>query len=250
VGDCDFGATVFFNGYLDVYGDLQLQTDSYCFCFTSVEFDISFPFACIDLVDISLGSSTAGPDGTTPSTTGIAVPSLPWLTSDVDLTFDDGEYGKVMVLTPVIDLGDFTCITLYYAWWDDEAVSCEGYGLALNKLYFYAIELEYTWNGVSFYSLSIFDVDLYAAEIDPYWDTAYWEVFTISSEADSCCGGAFDFSVSTYFECESEVDFLFDWAMTEIEVGLGLGSNFDITLGLVVDTTGFSELSFGFCVTW
>jgi len=247
VGDCDFGATIYFNSYTDAYGALQLQTDSYCFCFTSVEFDISFPFACLDLVDISIGFSTAGFDGITFSVTGIVVPAIPWLSFDIDLTFDDGPTGKVLTLTPAIDLGTFTCITIYVELIDDTgATSCEG-GWYFGGFYFYGISLEYTWNGVSFYSASSFD-DAFNEELTGY--DAYWEVFTISSEADSCCGGAFDFSVSTYFACETEGDTLFDWAMTEISVGLGLGSNFDITLGLQVDTTGFSELSFGFCVTW
>jgi hypothetical protein len=247
-GDCDFGAAVYFNSEMTAVGLALLQTPSYCFCFESVDFTISFPFACIDLVDISLGFSTAGFDGVTFSVTGIVVPGLPWLTFGVDLTFDTGDTGKVMTLTPAIDLGTFTCITLYYTWVELGAASCDtGLGLSLDSIYFYGISLEYTWNGVSFYSASSFD-PLYNEDLTGY--AAYWEVFTISSEADSCCGGAFDFSVSTYFECESEVDFLFDWAMTEIAVGIGLGSNFNVTLGLVVDTTGFSQMTFGFCVTW
>lgn len=241
-GDLSLGATVYFNMNAD--GNL-LQT-GYCFCFSSIDFDISFPFACLDLVDITIGFSTAGFDGITFSVTGIVVPGLPWLTFDVDLTFDDGEFGKVMKLTPVIDLGTFTCITLYYELVGEDGLSCTSIA-EIDGILFYGISLEYTWNGVSFYSASSFDA-VYNEELTGYGD--YWEVFTISSAADSCCGGAFDFSVSTYFECVSEVDTLFDWAMTEIEVGIGLGSNFDITLGLQVDTGGFSMLSFGFCVTW
>ena len=250
-GDCDFGATVYFNSQMTVSGLALLQTPSYCFCFTSVDFDISFPFACIDLVDISLGFSTAGFDGITFSVTGIVVPGLPWLTFDLLLTFETGEDGKVMTLTPAIDLGTFTCITLYYELQGYAGTSCdddpeiEESGAKFDGIHFYGISLEYTWNGVSFYSASSLDVD-FNEELTGYAD--YWEVFTISSEADSCCGGAFDFSVSTYFACDSEL--LFDWAMTEISVGIGLGSNFNVTLGLQVDTTGFSQMSFGFCVTW
>jgi len=255
VGDCDFGATVYFNSYADPYDldgdgfDLEIWAD-YCFCFSSVEFDVSFPFACIDLVDISLGFSSTGFDGVTFSVTGIAVPGLPWLTFDVDLTFNDGTLGKEMVLTPAFDLGDFTCITLYYGFGQDAegGTSCGDNGVIIEEFQVYAVELDYTWNGVSFYSLSILNTSLYIANVDPYWDDAYWEVFTISSEADACCGGAFDFSVSSYFACDSEL--LFDWALTEIEVGMGLGSNFSFNLGLMVDTTSFTEFSFGFEVTW
>ena len=242
-GACDFGATVYFN--MNSSGNL-IQT-GYCFCFSSIDFDISFPFACIDLVDISIGFSTEGFTGVTFSVAGIVVPGLPWLTFDISLTFDDGPVGKVMTLKPAIDLGAFTCIELYYELVNKDGKSC--YSVAeIQGISFYGVYLTYSWNGVSFTSMSIFDSDYYTKV---HASGYYWEVFTIASEADSCCGGAFDFSVSTYFACDDEGDdTLFDWAMTEIEVGLGLGSNFDITLGLVVDTTGFTELSFGFCVTW
>jgi hypothetical protein len=244
MGDCDFGATAYFN--MDAAGNL-IQTD-YCFCFSSIDFDISFPFACIDLVDMTIGFSAAnGFDGVTFSVSGIAVPALPWLTLDLDLTFETGADGKEMILTPVIDLGDFVCIVLYYEY--QGHVGDSGCGVPkpakFDGIYFYGIGLDYSWNGVDFSSLSMFDVNYYdlvhASEL-------YWEVFTISSAADSCCGGGFDFDVSTYFACDSEL--LFDWGMTEIEVTIGMGSNFDVTFGLVVDVDGFTELSFCFDVSW
>ena len=241
-GACDFGATVYFN--MDTKGNLQ--TDGYCFCFSSIELTTSFPFCCVELVDVTIGFSNTGFDGVTFAVTGIAVPALPWLSFDVALTFDDGALGKEMTLTPVFDLGDFVCITLYYDFVGDGATSCQTpSGATITGLYFYGIGLDCEFGGVSFSSVSSFDPD---ENEDLTGYAEYWEVFTISSAADACCGGAFDFSVSNYFACTS--DMLFDWAMTSIEVGIGMGSNFDITLGLDIDTTGFNKLSFGFCVTW
>jgi hypothetical protein len=283
-GDCDFGANVYFNSEMTTAG-LVLQTDSYCFCFTSVDFEISFPFACIDLVDVSIGFSSAGFDGITFSVSGIVVPGIAWLTFDVDLSFyADTLGGKVMTLTPKIDLGDWLCIELFYDLITDGTYNIEG-------INFWGLELDYTWNGVSFLSKSVFDWpthfiiagadldDFTYNEVDKVWeytgdpiedcddfyqalkDASYWEVFTISSESDSCCGGAFDFSVSTYFSawafnlyCGEYLyiyePMLFGWGRTDIDVSIGLGSNFDVTLGLSVDVDGFNKATFGFCVTW
>lgn len=240
-GDLSLGANVYFNSELTSSGLVLVQTDSACFCFTSVSFDVSFPFACIDLVDISLGFSTAGFDGVTFSVTGIAVPGIAWLTFDADLTFTTTS--KTLELTPEINLGDFTCITLYY-----ELVYGEESGYQINGIDFYALGLSYTWNGVTFSDLSIFDVDKYIANIDPYWDPAYWEVFSISSAADSCCGGGFDFSIDTYFQDAGTT--LFDWGETDVSLSYGIGSNFTVSTGLTVDTSGFTALSLGFEVTW
>jgi hypothetical protein len=215
-----------------------VQTGSYCFCFTSVDFDISFPFACIDLVDISLGFSSTGFDGVTFSASGIAVPGIAWLTFDADLTFDDGDTGKSLTLTPAISLGDWTCITLYY-----DLLTTGTY--QINGIYFYGLGLSYSWNGVSFSSQSSFDATKNEAITG---NADYWEVFTIESEADSCCGGGFDFSVATYFDNDSAK--LFDWGESDIDVSVGMGSNFSVSAGLVVDTTGFTELTVGFDVTW
>jgi hypothetical protein len=236
-GDLSLSATVYLN--MDSDGNI-VQTGSYCFCFTSVDFDISFPFACIDLVDISLGFSSTGFDGVTFSASGIAVPGIAWLTFDADLTFDDGETGKSLTLTPAISLGDFTCIELYY-----ELIYEGTTGYKIEGIDFYGIALEYTWNGVSFSSASSFDAD-YNEDITG--NAAYWEVFTIASTADSCCGGGFDFSVATYFDNDSTK--LFDWGESDIDVSVGMGSNFSVSAGLVVDTTGFTELTVGFDVTW
>ena len=166
---------MYFNSQLDAYGNLELvQTDSYYFCFTSVTFDVSFPFACVDLVDVSLGFSQSGFDGVTFSATGIAVPGIAWLTFDADLTFNTGETGKTLTLTPVINLGDFTCITLYY-----DLLTTGTY--QINGIDFYALGMSYKWGDVSFSDISIFNVDKYIANVDSTRNPAYWEEFSISS---------------------------------------------------------------------
>ena len=236
-GDLSLGANVYFNSKSTSSG-LALDNDEYCFCFTSVDFDASFPFACIDLVDVSVAFSDEGFDGITFSATGIAVPSISWLTFDADLTFDDGTAGKSLTLTPNINLGDFTCITLYYGLLTAGTYQITG-------IDFYGIGLEYSWNGVSFSSQSSFAS---AKNEGITGKAAYWEKFSIASAADSCCGGGFSFSLDTYFKTGSTL--LFDWGETDASIKYGLGSNFTVSTGLNVTDDGFSKWTLGFDVTW
>ena len=235
-GDLTLSATAYFN--MDSDGEL-IQTESNCFCFSSIEFDASFPFACIDEVDMTIGFSTAGFDGVTFSVDNVALPNLPWITFDFDLTFKTGETGKSLTVSPAIDLGDFSCITLYGKLDTDDHIT-------ITDLYIYGMSLSYTFNGVTFSETTAFDTT------DPEGlvgdKGGYWEVFTIESAGDSCCGGAVDFSVDTYFDANS--DMLFDWGETDVSLSFGIGSNFTLDTGLIVDDTGLTEISFGFTVTW
>ena len=243
-GDLSLGATAYFN--MDSDGNL-VQTDSYCFCFDSVEFDVSFPFACVDLVDVSLGFSTEGFDGITFAVTGIAIPGLSWFTFDAALTFTtQTDTQKTLTLTPVLTFGTSDCIVLYVDFIGVDGKSCDT-SLTISGIEIYGLGLEYSWNGVSFSSLSAFG-DNTLADLDDTLSSDYWEVFSITSEADSCCGGGFSFALDTYFACDSAV--LFDWAETDASISYGLGSNFTITTGLNVEDAGFTEWSIGFEVTW
>ena len=241
-GDLSLGADVYFNSKPTSSGLALVETDSYCFCFTSVDFTASFPFACIDDVDVTLGFSQLGFDGVTFKAKSIAVPSISWLTFDAALTFTtQTDTQKTLTLTPVINLGDFTCITLYY-----DLITTNTY--EINGIDFYALGLSYKWGDVSFSDISIFNVTKYIANVDKTWKPAYWEEFSISSSADSCCGGGFSFSLDTYFSATSAK--LFDWAETDATIKYGLGSNFTINTGLNVTSGGFTKWTLGFDVTW
>jgi hypothetical protein len=243
VGDCDFGATAYFNVELDADGNWIVPPTT-CFCFTSIDFDISFPFACIDLVDISLGFSMTGFDGVTFSIDGLAIPNMSWLTFDVDLTFDDGiGIGKSLTLTPKLNFGDFTCITIYGKFKTDGVSLITGFDI-------YGIGLTYTWNGVTFTSVSAMDPAYYVSSglSVKSGEGDYWEAFQIKSAADACCGGAFDFSVTTFFDKNSAM--LFDWGETVAKVSIGFGSNYTGSTSLTVSDAGFQTWTIGFTVTW
>jgi len=244
-GDLSLGASVYFNGKLDAYSALTTVSNEYCFCFSSVDFTASFPFACVELVDVSLGFSTDGFDGITFAVSGIAIPGLSWFTFDAALTFTtQTDTQKTLTLTPTLTFGTSDCIVVYVDFVGADGESC-GTDLTITGIKVYGIGLTYAWNGVSFSSYSSFAAD---SNEELTGNADYWEVFSITSAADSCCGGGFSFALDTYFSCTSSK--LFDWAETDASISYGLGSNFTITTGLNVTDAGFTEWSIGFDVTW
>ena len=246
-GDLSLGAKVYFN--MDSAGNLvQTGPDAYCFCFSSVDFTASFPFACIDLVNVTLGfSAENGFDGVTFAVKGIDLPGISWITFDASLTFDTGVTGKSLTLTPNFVLGDSSCFTLYVAFVDHNGVSCQSPSqpLEITGIEVYGIGLSQDLGGVTFSSQSSF---VPAKNKAITGNADYWEVFTISSSADSCCGGGFSFALDTYFSCDSAA--LFDWGETDASISYGLGSNFTISTGLNVTSAGFTKWTLGFDVTW
>ncbi len=241
-GDLSLGATVYFN--MDSDGNL-VQTDSYCFCFSSVEFKVGFPFGCIDLVNVTIGFSQAGFDGVTFAVTGIDLPGISWLSFDATLKFDDGDTGKTLTLTPNLVLGDSSCIVLYSRLVGEDGESCTTDGvLSITGIEIYGIGLSFDPAGVTFSSYSSFDP---AKNKSITGKADYWEVFSISTSSDACCG-PFSFTLDTYFSCDSTV--LFDWAETDANISYGLSDNFTITTGLSVTDAGFTKWTLGFDVTW
>jgi len=216
----------------------------FCFCFDQIDFTFDFPFLCDTTVYVTAGFSTAGFDGITLCLGGLYFVEFPWLTFDFCVTFDDGEFGKSFTFTPAISLTD-AC--------DEDA----GYILLMVELYsagatfdginVYGIEIYKAWNGIWFHDITFFDLDK-AAEYFEFEDQYIWEAIGIGTVGDSCCGGAFSFEVWTYFSGMSI--WLFDWAMTTIDLAFGIGTNFDVTASLDIDSGGLLELCLGFAVSW
>ena len=233
-GDLSLGATAYFNMNSD--GDL-VNASEYCFCFSSVEFTASFPFACIDNVSSTVTFDHTGFAGAVFDVKGIAVPNISWLTFDTELTFKTTS--KSLTLTPNINLGKFSCITLYY-----KLVQTGTY--TITGIDFYGLKLSYTWNGVTFTDMSSFTGKL--SDLDSSLSSTYWELFKIESTGDSCCNGKVDFSVSNYFGGTTTA--LFGWGETDVSLSFGIGSNYTINTGLNVDSTGLTKITCGFKVTW
>ncbi len=79
--------------------------------------------------------------------------------------------------------------------------------------------------------------------------TDYWEVYTVESNADDCCG-PFSFDVSVFF-LENGLR-LFDVSMFEVNFELTVAPQFVFSMGLEIDvevnTTTIWTL--GFAITW
>jgi hypothetical protein len=251
---CALSANIYFNSYLDAYGNLAVQTPEFCFCFTSVDITASFPFCCIELVDVNIGFSAAkGFDSITFSLDGVAVPGMGWLVYDLALTFQAGDDGKTLSVTPGVDFGDVdACI--------DFGIELMTIGTAITGINVYSIGLECDMGqGVTFSSLSYLDFPNH--KFNPSGSSAiccewYWERFTISSSSDACCGGGFEFDLAVYFGadsyyvkedpgccsdglgvetiCDPAHDWLFDVARIDASFSIGLGSNFSLTGGLTL----------------
>jgi hypothetical protein len=238
--DLTFAADLYLNAYDNApLAPPILPYAGWCFCFNEITLELTFPFCCIELVEVSLGFSQAGFDGITFSVTDITFPNLPWMVWDLDLTFVTGTgVAKILTITPGLDLGDFACFTVYA----DLCVLEDCY----TGVNIYGIGLECDFNGCTFSTLSYLDYPTH--HIHGGGTATYWERFCIECGGDSCCGGAFSFEVCIYFSETSLL--LFDFGEADINLAFGISSNFDLTTALVVDATGFVSWCIGFNVTW
>jgi len=153
-----------------------------------------------------------------------------FLSLDTLITFTTTE--QEIFLEPVLCLGDTGCITIHLDLdWDATAAS-------LNGLIFNGISTSYNWNGLTFSSATSFNPVLgpsgyyLAADVNSrttygffipdknfakeefdwttgvgyYTEVCYpeeyydiWEMFTIETSAEGCCGGGYKWEVNTYF---------------------------------------------------
>ena len=236
--------TSYWNTALDADGVLFTQTCDCCACWSKIEFEGAFPWPCVEEVTYSFAfSCDNGFEGITICAEDLVFPNLAWVLFDVCVTFDDGQTGKLLTITPELNLGEVeSCVTFFMA--DIE-------GMAFGGFQIIGVEVEACWNGICFTSTSSVPFETGSlADLDDAWEdyADYWEAFCISSEGDSCCGGGFSFDVCNYFAADSTM--LFDWALLEADLKFGITSNFFITSSLGVDDTGFTSWCFGFEVDW
>jgi len=173
------------------------------------------------------------------------------LVADFQVTF--GETSKLAALCFDFTALGTTCFTF--------GATLDYSGTAITGITIDSVTLEHEWNGISFSSTTLFDsvsstvtsdanqvlilapvkgmkdaAGLAIASIDTglvgYW-TPYcyftekydiWEYFTISSEGDGCCGGAFTFDVTVSFGTKKELDAIaWDYQYAAIADGSGVG---------------------------
>ncbi|MFC2077731.1 hypothetical protein ACFLTM_02870 [Candidatus Bipolaricaulota bacterium] len=219
-----------------------------------------FPFACLDVTafsmflesgDVMAGFILAGIE------TGIA-----WLDlSQVAILFAVDE--KTVFLDWGVVLGDLVCVMPYVSL--DRSALWSIDGITLN-----ALLLEYNYNGVTVKAGEIFDpvwADQYvlfytsdvawgftldgglASEIayltggGCIYNLAYDEFFGIWIDGDSCCGGAYDINIISFFDTGTGST-LFDWQETvaTLEVGIGPSVSIKLMMSLMTDGLNWFQL--------
>jgi len=174
------------------------------------------------------------------------------LVADFQVTF--GEKSKAAVLCFDFTALETTCFTF--------GATLDYSGTAITGITIDSVTLEHEWNGISFSSTTLFDSVSStvtddanqvlilapatgmknasakkiasipnAADGAGYW-TPYcyytekydvWEYFTVSSEGDSCCGGAVTFELTTSFGTKKELDAI-AWDYQFAAIGDGSGA--------------------------
>jgi hypothetical protein len=238
-GDVTVGIEVTFGGIArDVYGVI-IPGGNNGVCdldWAGVTIDIGFPFCCADIA-LEVVFDCTGFSSATFTTGGIAIPNLPWVTIDAELVYTMTE--KTLELSPNFDFGAIVCFDLYF----DVAttgnitlgdISIEGIGLTCD---IGAV----TFTGLSFWGTGDKPGNLYG--------TSYWEVYTIETNDDACCG-PFGFDLSFYF-LNGGVR-LFDVALIDANMTLQVAAQFLFNMGLEVnvESGAFSQWTVGFLVTW
>jgi hypothetical protein len=218
-GDVTVGVEITFGGDDNDVCDLD---------WAGVVITLGFPFCCADIA-LVVEFDCDGFEEACFSVVGIAIPNLPWVTIGADVCFTMEE--KTLVLTPAFDFGTIVCFDLYFD------VDTTG-NLTIGDISIIGIGLTCDIGAVTFTGLSMLD-----------GSEEYWEVYTISTNDDACCG-PFGFDVTfSFLEGGAR---LFDIALIDANMTLQVAAQFLFNMGLEVDvqTGGFTQWTVGFLVTW
>jgi len=225
-------------GDVDISIDIDFgDNDDICdFPFDEVSVIVGFPFGCAE-ISSSLTIGCDGFDQITFSTLGIAIPNLPWLTIGAQLVYT--LQTKSLTLSPVFDFGTETCIDFYIQVDSSDnltigSISIEGIKLSCDMG-------TVTFTGISFWG----DV----GKPGRLAGTDYWEVYTVETNAEACCG-PFSFDVSVFF-FENGLK-LFDVSMFEANLELTVATQFVFSMGLRIDVeiNATTIWTLGFETTW
>jgi len=157
--------------------------------------------------------------------------------------------------TPSLE-SDFGCVKVY--------TDLLGTGATITGITITGLVIEVTLAGTTFRSISNLDPTLYVITTPEYgslvellseaiesghlyYPAEYWEVVSLLSETP-VGGTTFCFSVDTFFGTTTGL--LFDWAMSEMGVGITIADFFTVRTGIVVDMTGFTEWSIALAMDW
>ena len=225
--------------------------------FTGQKFTIStLKFCCSDTITATLYMSCDGFEYLSLAATDILVPTLPWLTLDVELVYE--LQTKTLTLTPGLDLGDILCFDLYAdliygaTIRDISGIQITGLEIVcqLGSVTLRDVALFGPTRGITteaYGSLVLPVADILASGMDYYPD--YWQMLSIVyGDVDDCCGGTISFIANTYFD--DTASSLFEVALFHLEATIPYGEALWYTFGLEAKPTGIDWMKLGFGVNW
>jgi len=225
-------------GNVDIDIDVDFgDNDAACdFPFDEISVAVGFPFDCSEISS----SLTIGCDGfeqITFSTVGIAIPNLPWLTIGAQLVYT--LQTKSLTLSPTFDFGSVTCIDIYI-----EVDSSDN--LTLGSITIEGIKISYDMDTVTFTGTSFWGSGSKPGRLA---GTDYWEVYTVETNAEACCG-PLSFDVSVFF-LENGLR-LFDVSMFDANFEITVAPQFVFSMGLEIDVevNATTIWTLGFEITW
>ncbi len=244
----DHDVTLILNG-AGVAGDIVLSVD---FTFggddndvcdlhwADMEITLGFPFCCTTL-EATVSFDCGGFENIVFEADSIVIPNLPYMVLDVTLEFT--LQTKSLTLSPRFDFGAEACIDLYI---EQGYTGGDGTVLTLESITIEGVGISCDIGSVTFTGLSYWGTGTKPGLLA---DTPYWEVYSIESNDDGCCG-PFGFGLAVYFLDTSSM--LFDVSLLDADVSLQIAQQFTFSMGMEMDLEigAFTEWVIGFLVTW
>ena len=208
-------------------------------------------FCCVELMSLTTFNKT----GFESEEIELSFVQLFGLPLNITLDFVYSLQTKSYVFTPSLET-DYGCLSIY--------TTLLGSGGTITGVDIYGIAFECTLAGATLISVSNLNTVDYVittpefgliveplaeatAEGHLYYPQEYWEIVSLVVDVPPI-GCGFSFSVDTFFSTSTGL--LFDWAQSTMGVTLALGTSVSMSSTITVDTTGFTQWTLAFEVSF
>lgn len=225
-------------GLVDIDVDLDFgDNDDICdFPWDDATISIDFPFCCGE-VSSELRIGCEGFEHFKAGVTGLVVPNIPWLTMGAEVRYTLQTKG--VVISPAFDFGADACVDFY--------ISVDSSSpLSIGSIHLDGIALSCDFGTVTFTGITYWAESSKPGKLS---STEYFEVYTLESTEDACCG-PLSFEMSVFF-LEAGLN-LFDVSKFDANLELELSPQFEFNMGLEIDVEGAATVvwKLGFFVDW
>ena len=257
--------------------------------FTGLSLMVKFPFTCLDVIALADFSCLNGFDQVCFLLEQIDL-GAGWFNIDtMSICYQTGS--KSICVDLDLTLGDAVCVTPYFDIVTQTQSFTDGRAYLIDGIALNALTLTYNYNGVTFKAGEIFNHvwERESASVTA-WDDCdkmnqYWaftptgsitrftlpqyglqcafnvidgdvtiypnEMFGVSIDGDSCCGGAYDVDLYNFFMAGTEVQYgIFGWVGTYAGLSVDIGTNTTIGASLTISYLGVESLCFNFSFGW